>query len=177
LQLPVLVHTLGKEYKNISGFATATIKGGKMGKQRGYVKGAGTLTKVALAVGAMFPLGGVMAQTAGTAAPVATQASTPATTSGDSQVDTVTINGVKKGELILPTSVKSSSAFGIDLGVMDTPRSNTILSRVQLEALNVQDPSEFSYLTSGALPVCYVSLSFFAAEAIYSFPRRSQRCH
>ena len=127
-----------------------------MGKQRGYVKGAGALTKVALAVGAMFPLCAVMAQTAGTTAPVATQTPTPAATPGDGQVDTVTINGVKKGELILPTSVKSSSAFGIDLDVMDTPRSNTILSRVQLEALNVQDPSEFSYLTSSS----YADASF-----------------
>jgi len=34
--------------------------------------------------------------------------------------------------------VSSSSAYGLDLGVMDTPRNNTLLSKAQLDALNIQ---------------------------------------
>jgi hypothetical protein len=46
-----------------------------------------------------------------------------------------------------------------------------VINIERLKHLGLMDP------LTGALPVCYVSLSFFAAEAIYSFPRRSQRCH
>src|SRR5476649_1910177 len=98
-----------------------------MGKQRGYMHGAGRLTKVALAVSAMFPLSAALAQTTENAAPspmpalaqAAAQSTAPAsatptsTPAAGDKVETVTINGVKKGELILPTSVESSSAFGL----------------------------------------------------------------
>src|ERR1700722_9986939 len=40
-------------------------------------------------------------------------------------IDEVVVNGIKRGELVLPTTVTSSSAYGLDLGVMDTPRNNT----------------------------------------------------
>jgi outer membrane receptor protein involved in Fe transport len=46
--------------------------------------------------------------------------------------------------------VTSTSAYGLDLGVMDTPRNNTLLSKAQLDALNVQNPGGFSYLTSSS---------------------------
>ena len=62
----------------------------------------------------------------------------------------VVVNGIKRGELILPTTVTSSSAFGMDLDVLDTPRNNTMLSSAQLDALNVKDPQGFSYLTSSS---------------------------
>jgi outer membrane receptor protein involved in Fe transport len=73
---------------------------------------------------------------------------TPTTSSGD--LDEIVVNGIKRGELILPTTVSSSSAYGLDLGVMDTPRNNTLLSKAQLDALNVQNPGGFSYLTSSS---------------------------
>src|SRR5580693_7842629 len=72
----------------------------------------------------------------------------PATSSGD--LDEIVVNGIKRGELILPTQVTSTSAYGLDLGVMDTPRNNTLLSKAQLDALNVQNPGGFSYLTSSS---------------------------
>jgi outer membrane protein TolC len=62
----------------------------------------------------------------------------------------------------------------------------TRLNLVQAQANRLQDTVAlfqslgggwWNNTNTGALPVCYVSLSFFAAEAIYSFPRRSQRCH
>ena len=70
------------------------------------------------------------------------------TSSGD--LDEIVVNGIKRGELILPTTVTSSSAYGLDLGVMDTPRNNTLLSKAQLDALNIQNPGGFSYLTSSS---------------------------
>ena len=88
------------------------------------------------------------AETADSSAPVATKSQTAATAAGD--VDEVVVNGIKRGELIMPTTVTSGSAFGLDLGVMDTPRNNTVLSKVQLDALNVQNPGGFSSLTSSA---------------------------
>ncbi len=65
-------------------------------------------------------------------------------------MEEVVVNGIKRGELIMPTTVTSDSAYGLDLGVMDTPRNNTVLSKVQIDALNVQNPGGFSSLTSSA---------------------------
>jgi outer membrane receptor protein involved in Fe transport len=77
-----------------------------------------------------------------------TAAAAPPTSSGD--LDEIVVNGIRRGELILPTQVTSTSAYGLDLGVMDTPRNNTLLSKAQLDALNVQNPGGFSYLTSSS---------------------------
>jgi outer membrane receptor protein involved in Fe transport len=71
-----------------------------------------------------------------------------ANTSGD--LDEIVVNGIRRGDLVLPTTVSSDSAYGLDLGVMDTPRNNTLLSKAQLDALNVQNPGGFSYLTSSS---------------------------
>jgi outer membrane receptor protein involved in Fe transport len=87
------------------------------------------------------------AQAQQTTAP-ATVAAVPATSADE--LDEIVVNGIKRGELILPTTVTSTSAYGLDLGVMDTPRNNTVLSRAQLDALNVQNPEGFSYLTSSS---------------------------
>jgi outer membrane receptor protein involved in Fe transport len=65
-------------------------------------------------------------------------------------LDEIVVNGIRRGDLILPTTVSSDSAYGLDLGVMDTPRNNTLLSKAQLDALNVQNPGGFSYLTSSS---------------------------
>jgi outer membrane receptor protein involved in Fe transport len=77
-----------------------------------------------------------------------TVAASPANSAGD--LDEIVVNGIRRGELILPTQVTSTSAYGLDLGVMDTPRNNTLLSKAQLDALNIQNPGGFSYLTSSS---------------------------
>jgi len=81
-------------------------------------------------------------------APVAATTNAPGTSSGDLQE--VIVNGIRRGDLIMPTTVTSNSAYGLDLSVMDTPRANTVLSKAQLDALDVQNPGSFSYLTSSA---------------------------
>ncbi len=86
------------------------------------------------------------AQQSAPATPAATP--TPANSSGD--LDEIVVNGIRRGDLVLPTTVTSTSAYGLDLGVMDTPRNNTLLSKAQLDALNVQNPGGFSYLTSSS---------------------------
>ena len=65
-------------------------------------------------------------------------------------LDEIVVNGIRRGDLILPTTVTSTSAYGLDLGVMDTPRNNTLLSKTQLDALNIQNPGGFSMLTSSS---------------------------
>jgi len=82
-----------------------------------------------------------------TAAPAATPAAAAPKTD---QLESISVNGIRKGDLIMPTTVTSTSAFGLDLGVMDTPRNNTVLSHAQLEALNVQNPQGFSFLTASS---------------------------
>jgi outer membrane receptor protein involved in Fe transport len=85
----------------------------------------------------------------------AVESSAPSATTATSQgaqgdLDEVIVNGIRRGDLVLPTTVTSSSAYGLDLGVMDTPRNNTLLSKAQLDALNIQNPGGFSYLTSSS---------------------------
>ena len=65
-------------------------------------------------------------------------------------LDEIVVHGIRRGDLILPTTVTSDSAYGLDLSVMDTPRNNTVLSKAQLDALNIQNPGGFSYLTSSS---------------------------
>jgi hypothetical protein len=79
-----------------------------------------------------------------------TTSTTVSQASSSSDLDEIVVNGIRRGDLILPTTVSSDSAYGLDLGVMDTPRNNTLLSKAQLDALNVQNPGGFSYLTSSS---------------------------
>ncbi len=65
-------------------------------------------------------------------------------------LDEIVVHGIRRGDLIMPTTVTSDSAYGLDLGVLDTPRNNTVLSKAQLDALDVQNPGGFSALTSSA---------------------------
>src|ERR1700735_1564782 len=69
------------------------------------------------------------ASSAPTAAPgpPAAAAISAATATGD--LEEVVVNGIKRGDLIMPTTVTSDSAYGLDLGVMDTPRANTVVSK------------------------------------------------
>src|SRR3984957_14395055 len=105
--------------------------------------------------GAALTLDFASAQEASTQPPTQPQAQTTPATAEDS-LEEVVVHGIKRGELVLPTTVTSTSAYGLDLGVLDTPRNNTVLSKAQLDALNVQNPEGFSYLTSSS----YTDASF-----------------
>src|ERR1700676_2122218 len=96
---------------------------------------------------ATFPL--LAVPYAALAEPASSSGATSGTTAGG-DLDEIVVNGIKRGELILPTTVSSTSAYGLDLSVMETPRNNTLLSKAQLDALNIQNPGGFSYLTSSS---------------------------
>ena len=68
--------------------------------------------------------------------------------SASSADDTVEITGVLPEEDIMPTNRPSNSVYGTDLPVQDTPRNATIISREQLSAVDIQDPRDFSKLSS-----------------------------
>jgi hypothetical protein len=70
--------------------------------------------------------------------------------SAAAEVSEVIVNGVPFKETVLPTRLSTSSVYGLDLSVMDTPRNTTLLSTAQLQALNIQDPRAFSYLTASS---------------------------
>ena len=69
---------------------------------------------------------------------------------GEGNLDEVVVHGIRRGDLVLPTTVTSDSVYGLDLGVMDVPRNTTVISQAQLAALNIQNPGGFSYLTSSS---------------------------
>ncbi len=54
------------------------------------------------------------------------------------EVAEVVVNGVPYRETVLPTRLPNSSTYGIDMNVMETPRSTTLLSTTQLETLEHQ---------------------------------------
>ena len=66
------------------------------------------------------------------------------------ELSALVVNGVPYRETVLPTRLKTTSTYGLDLNVMDTPRNTTLLSTTQLETLNIEDPRAFSYLTSSS---------------------------
>ena len=103
---------------------------------------------VCATLGTLNSFHAAFAQQTNTAAAPPTVTQTTAT--GTEDLDEVVINGIRRGDLIMPTTVTSGTAFGLDLDVMDTPRNNTLLSKAQLDALNVQNPGSFSYLTSSS---------------------------
>lgn len=66
------------------------------------------------------------------------------------ELSEVVVNGIPYKETVLPTRLSSSSVYGLDLNVMDTPRNTTLISATQLQTLNIQDPRAFSYLTASS---------------------------
>ena len=60
----------------------------------------------------------------------------------------VIVNDVPIEQSILPTTRPIDSVYGLDTSVLDTPRNVTIISREQLSAVDIQDPRDFSKLTS-----------------------------
>jgi hypothetical protein len=85
-------------------------------------------------------------------APVCAHAEAAAadTSKGGTEVSEVVVNGIPYKETVLPTRLPSNSTYGLNLNVMDTPRNTTLLSKTQLETLNLNDPRAFSYLTSSS---------------------------
>jgi outer membrane receptor for monomeric catechols len=65
-------------------------------------------------------------------------------------MSTIVVNAVPPEQNIMPTSRPSNSVYGLDMPVLDTPRSATIISREQLSQIDIQDARDYSKLTSDA---------------------------
>lgn len=74
----------------------------------------------------------------------------PQKSENSSIVSELVVNGVPYKETVLPTRLSTNSVYGLDLGVLDTPRNTTLISTTQLETVNIQDPRAFSYLTASS---------------------------
>ena len=62
--------------------------------------------------------------------------------------DQITVSDVPFEQVIMPNQRPTDSVYGVDTNVQDTPRDVTIISREQLSAVDIQDPRDFSKLTS-----------------------------
>lgn len=74
----------------------------------------------------------------------------PAPASEKTVLDRVVVEGVPIEELIVPTARPFNSVYGTDRSILDTPRNVTIISREQLDAINIRDVRDFSKLTSSS---------------------------
>jgi iron complex outermembrane receptor protein len=68
----------------------------------------------------------------------------------NAEVQEIVVNGVPFHETVLPTRLPATSSLGLDLNIMDTPRSATLLSATQLQTVNVSDPRAISFFTSSS---------------------------
>jgi catecholate siderophore receptor len=59
-------------------------------------------------------------------------------------------------EAIVPTVRPTTAAYGLDQNVLNVPRNITIISRAQLDDINVKDPADFTKLT----PSSYTTSNF-----------------
>lgn len=81
------------------------------------------------------------------------QAQTAPTSASSSDVTTMEqyeVTGVPIQDQILPTARPFSSVFGTDDDILDVPRNVTIISRDQMDDINIQDVTDFSKLTSSS---------------------------
>ncbi len=66
------------------------------------------------------------------------------------KLDRITIEGIPLEEQVVPTVRPFNSVYGNDRPILDTPRNVTIISREQLDAINIYDVRDFSKLTSSS---------------------------
>lgn len=97
----------------------------------------------ALIAGLALALPRLGAQTAATTTPAA-----PA--SDVTTLEKYNVSDVPIDQQILPTSRPFSSVYGFDDDILSVPRNVTIVSREQMDAINIQDVTEFSKLTSSS---------------------------
>jgi hypothetical protein len=85
-----------------------------------------------------------------------TSTPTPSQVAGSSSTDTAVqmekfqVNDVPIEQQILPTSRPFTSVFGTEDNILDVPRNVTIISRAQMDAIDIQDTTQFSKLTSSS---------------------------
>jgi hypothetical protein len=87
----------------------------------------------------------MLAQTTATPPPA------PAATSDEVvNMEQMEVNTVPLEQQILPTSRPFTSVYGFEDDIMSVPRNVTIVSRAQMDDINIQDVTQFSKLTSSS---------------------------
>ena len=94
----------------------------------------------ALLLSLLTPLPALLAQANNLPATPTTGASAPTpapAAPGDEEGGRVIVTDVPIEENIMPTSRPTSSVYGTDTSILDTPRNVTIISREQLSAIDI----------------------------------------
>src|SRR5271157_1401033 len=99
----------------------------------------------------------VLSQTS-TPPPPADQATAPTPTTAQAQAGTeptikmekYQVNDVPIDQVILPNARPFTSVFGTEDNIIDVPRNVTIISREQMDTIDIQDVTDFSKLTSSS---------------------------
>src|ERR1017187_7925083 len=66
------------------------------------------------------------------------------------QKEKYNVSDVPIEQQILPTSRPFQSVFGTDDNILDVPRNVTIISRAQMDVIDIQDTTQFSKLTTSS---------------------------
>jgi catecholate siderophore receptor len=66
------------------------------------------------------------------------------------QMEAFNVNDVPIEQQILPTARPFTSVFGTEDNILDVPRNVTIISRAQMDAIDIQDTTQFSKLTTSS---------------------------
>jgi hypothetical protein len=74
----------------------------------------------------------------------------PAGSEAAVQMEQFKVSDVPIEQQILPTSRPFTSVFGTEDNILDVPRNVTIISRAQMDVIDIQDTTEFSKLTSSS---------------------------
>jgi len=82
--------------------------------------------------------------------PTPSQVAGSATTEPAVKMEKFQVNDVPIEQQILPTSRPFASVFGTDDNILDVPRNVTIVSRAQMDVIDIQDTTQFSKLTSSS---------------------------
>ncbi len=112
-----------------------------------------------LTVAALAP--SIRAQTATSTPPATPTPSTPVPTTAQAQaapastetavqMEKYQVNDVPIDQVILPNARPFTSVFGTEDNILDVPRNVTIISREQMDVIDIQDVTEFSKLTSSS---------------------------
>ena len=82
--------------------------------------------------------------------PTTAQAQAPAANEPTVKMEKYQVNDVPIEDVILPNARPFTSVFGTEDNILDVPRNVTIISRQQMDVIDIQDTTQFSKLTSSS---------------------------
>ena len=109
-----------------------------------------TFTKLGLAQTAAPATPADQTATATPAPTTAQVQSAPAPSEPTVKMEKYQVNDVPIDQVILPNARPFTSVFGTEDNIIDVPRNVTIISREQMDVIDIQDVTEFSKLTSSS---------------------------